>query len=464
MQKLWYAGIGSRKTPEGVLLRMEKFAAYAHSKGWGLRSGGAEGADSAFEKGAGNGVREIYLPTGKVITEKGERSLSLDLGIEVAAQFHPNWQNLSLSAQRLMGRNTYQIVGPTGTRASSFVLCWTPDGADGSNERPTTRETGGTGQAIRLAHYLGIKVINMANEGWERQVLAHMRKAEQIVGCKSHPAWASEVLEAVAPGEGTNFSYKELTKGNPNRDPQTSEVVLLKAIMKNWRYELDAKGVVASRYSITGLARFPFMEDVGGHIVYALEAMLPKGESPFEDPSDPPRVKEKEEPQIVTSSVEEEEQPRIRVVNCNVEQPSHYVGRRLGWNWKPSPLANPYKEGESLEEYRQHLWREIKKKSPVYDALMSIVDDYMAGCEITLGCWCHPKPCHGDVILKAVEYFAAQRLKESQPKVQEEPPADSSEPAPSKLEGLRVKPASEQEKARYAKPRTVVIDGSTLKK
>ena len=43
---------------------------------------------------------------------------------------------------------------------SEFVICWTPDGSEGT----TTRETGGTGQAIRMAKKRGIKVMNLANQ------------------------------------------------------------------------------------------------------------------------------------------------------------------------------------------------------------------------------------------------------------------------------------------------------------
>jgi predicted Rossmann fold nucleotide-binding protein DprA/Smf involved in DNA uptake len=46
-----YAGIGSRSTPPETLPLIESIAARLAEKGWVLRSGGADGADSAFEKG-----------------------------------------------------------------------------------------------------------------------------------------------------------------------------------------------------------------------------------------------------------------------------------------------------------------------------------------------------------------------------------------------------------------------------
>ena len=47
-----YTGIGSRETPQQTLATMVVIGKYLAEKGWVLRSGGAEGAVSAFEEGA----------------------------------------------------------------------------------------------------------------------------------------------------------------------------------------------------------------------------------------------------------------------------------------------------------------------------------------------------------------------------------------------------------------------------
>ena len=61
---MWYAGIGSRKAPKEAIDRMAELAEELAGKGYTLRSGGAGGADKAFEKGcdAVDGKKEIYLP------------------------------------------------------------------------------------------------------------------------------------------------------------------------------------------------------------------------------------------------------------------------------------------------------------------------------------------------------------------------------------------------------------------
>ena len=60
---LYYAGIGSRETPEHVIHWMHIIGEQLAEK-WVVRSGFADGADKAFCYGAetGNGEMEIYLP------------------------------------------------------------------------------------------------------------------------------------------------------------------------------------------------------------------------------------------------------------------------------------------------------------------------------------------------------------------------------------------------------------------
>ena len=47
----YYAGIGSRNTPKEVLDVFESIGKYLALQGFVLRSGGADGADRAFERG-----------------------------------------------------------------------------------------------------------------------------------------------------------------------------------------------------------------------------------------------------------------------------------------------------------------------------------------------------------------------------------------------------------------------------
>jgi len=164
----FYAGIGSRETPADVQETMRNLASALGFLGYTLRSGAAMGADSAFEQGADrNGYpAHIYLPwegfarrrsgtsgTAHYILPGDQRSF----GEKCAREAHPAWQRLNSAAQALMIRNTFQVLGFEGDTPSSFVVCWTKDGA----EERTSIQTGGTGQAIRLARMHDIPVFNL---------------------------------------------------------------------------------------------------------------------------------------------------------------------------------------------------------------------------------------------------------------------------------------------------------------
>lgn len=148
----FYAGIGSRQTPPDMLQSMSKIAALMAEKGYVLRSGGAQGADLAFEQGAGLAKR-IYLPWIGFAPE-GIPCGDDPLLQEIAKRYHPAWDKLSRGGRALMTRNAAQIsgFGSEGGIRSEFVVCWTPLGKGG----------GGTGQAIRHALDLGIPVFDLA--------------------------------------------------------------------------------------------------------------------------------------------------------------------------------------------------------------------------------------------------------------------------------------------------------------
>ena len=150
-----YAGIGSRETPDDIMQVMIYLGTRLGKLGYTLRSGGADGADSAFEEGAigAGGNAEIYLPW------KGFNSNSSPLydispeALKIAEQFHPAWGRLNQAAKKLMARNCHQVLGNALNDPVDFVIAWTKDG----------KASGGTGQAIRIANHYNIPVYNLYN-------------------------------------------------------------------------------------------------------------------------------------------------------------------------------------------------------------------------------------------------------------------------------------------------------------
>ena len=150
---MYYTGIGSRETPDEVMVIMEALSETLASSGYCLRSGGASGADTAFENKAT--AKEIYLPWNGFNRrfENGVEYIVPPIDLNLINEFHPQPDKLSTSGLKLMNRNSYQVLGRDLATSSSFVICWTKDG----------KASGGTGQAMRIAMSRNIPIYNLRN-------------------------------------------------------------------------------------------------------------------------------------------------------------------------------------------------------------------------------------------------------------------------------------------------------------
>jgi len=146
----YYTGVGSRETPDFVCLAMTEIARILESYGYTLRSGGADGADLAFEAGAGL-LKEIYLPKKGF---NGSTSQLYGVGLEaltLASVVHPAWDKCKAYARLLHARNCYQVLGSALDEPSDFLICWTEN----------AEKRGGTRTAIVLAEQHKIPVLNL---------------------------------------------------------------------------------------------------------------------------------------------------------------------------------------------------------------------------------------------------------------------------------------------------------------
>jgi hypothetical protein len=150
----YYAGIGSRETPYHICKMMTAIAKRLSSLDYICRSGGADGADDAFEIGAE--YKQIFLPwdgfNGR--TANGTSYIVPSYIEEYVFKYHPKPDRLSAAGKKLMSRNTYQILGSDLNTPVEFVLCWTKDGL----------ASGGTGQAIRIAKDRKIPIFNLKTD------------------------------------------------------------------------------------------------------------------------------------------------------------------------------------------------------------------------------------------------------------------------------------------------------------
>jgi hypothetical protein len=103
----------------------------------------------------------------------------------------------------------------------------------------------------------------------------------------------------------------------------------------------------------------------------------------------------------------------VKVVNVRKADPKAfniYIGResflskdlfqKKPWLKNGTVLGNPVKlkgehtRGDSLEAHKEYFYKNLDKLEPILEELIQ------EGSKRTvcLACWCHPKPCHGDVI------------------------------------------------------------------
>ena len=154
----YYTGIGARKTPKEICEKMTEIATILESMNYILRSGGANGADKAFEDGVLNNhkrnMKEIYLPW-KGFNDNPSIFISpTEEAFEIASTIHPAWDKLSFGAKKLHARNVHQVLGMDCKTPSQFLVCWTED----------AKIKGGTATAINLAKGNDILVCNLASD------------------------------------------------------------------------------------------------------------------------------------------------------------------------------------------------------------------------------------------------------------------------------------------------------------
>jgi hypothetical protein len=169
----YYTGVGSRETPEEILVLMEKVAYKFAKEGYILRSGGAGGADTAFWNGASQTETpiEIFLPwngfsglyhdeaRGYYAPTKDETYARAE---EITSEIHPAWGRLTRGPRALHARNVYQVLGQDLQTPSDFLICYSKPSGNSIS--------GGTRTAWEVAKKFGVRCFNLYDEENVRRV------------------------------------------------------------------------------------------------------------------------------------------------------------------------------------------------------------------------------------------------------------------------------------------------------
>lgn len=164
----FYAGIGSRQTPPEILKGMEMIGYILSEEGYTLRSGGAIGADTAFEDGCdqAEGQKEIFRA-------KDCEDWAIDTAAKYMPPDRPPIGKMKPYVQKLLGRNMMQVLGSKeNPQKVDFIICWT---------MAEVKDGGGTGYAMRCAQDNGIPIYNLRDEKQREefyQLLKEIRERE----------------------------------------------------------------------------------------------------------------------------------------------------------------------------------------------------------------------------------------------------------------------------------------------
>lgn len=171
----YYTGVGSRSCSSEVIELIQKIGYKLAQDGYTLRSGAAEGADTAFEMGvikyfnenfdypAPASLAQIYIPWRsfveidedfkdwyKVLSEQ-KTKLEAE---EIASKIHPAWDKCSRGAKALHARNVYQVLGINLTTPSQFLIAYAQTDKEG-------KPKGGTRTSWMLAEQSYIPCFNL---------------------------------------------------------------------------------------------------------------------------------------------------------------------------------------------------------------------------------------------------------------------------------------------------------------
>lgn len=168
----YYTGIGSRacrKLPH-VMKVLFDIAVALSKQGYTVRSGGADGADTAFEMGAKERLvrspkqlYDIYLPwpgfNNRSMTDTlnyhGNKPMVLDsMARDMAKGIHKHWDKLKPGAKQMHTRNIYQVLGGELIEPSDFLVCYAVTDDEGIPE-------GGTRTAWLLAKQYKVPCYNL---------------------------------------------------------------------------------------------------------------------------------------------------------------------------------------------------------------------------------------------------------------------------------------------------------------
>jgi len=84
-----------------------------------------------------------------------------------------------------------------------------------------------------------------------------------------------------------------------------------------------------------------------------------------------------------------------KVVHVKKERYDIYIGRPTKWG-NPFTIGKDGDREDVINKYRHYIFDRLRNEPELMEELVSFDG-------LTLGCWCAPKPCHGDVLVDIIK-------------------------------------------------------------
>ena len=84
----------------------------------------------------------------------------------------------------------------------------------------------------------------------------------------------------------------------------------------------------------------------------------------------------------------------MKIVHCKKAPFDLYIGRPSKWG-NPFEIGKDGTRADVIKKYREH----ILNSKELFNSLHELEG-------LTLGCWCSPLPCHGDVLIDLYNMYA----------------------------------------------------------
>lgn len=109
------------------------------------------------------------------------------------------------------------------------------------------------------------------------------------------------------------------------------------------------------------------------------------------------RAKERTQMAIIKSIIGSNQEPETVVVNKYKEPYDVYIGR--GSVWGNPYTVQAYGRELCIQMYEQYIRLRLHQEPDLYLQLLALKGK-------RLGCFCKPKACHGDILIKLIQEYS----------------------------------------------------------